>query len=319
MKTTKTLTVPVARGLQRVLLRALTFVLLAVLSASCKKTILRDDTGTTANRPQVKMDGVECNTFDWGEWVYGDIPDGVDANGNPKYKKGFTWQTVSHYICYETQNGPTGGAPPAPYVLPAEGDPLSTVLNVSGTSVSDINTYLQCFDPDADATVTIYVLQPSPGSSLPWISSPYYIGESFVQIRQGSVARVFGYYPSGGIQPGVTSTGTGVFLDKSGASYHVSLTFGVPAANFAAVLALVKNYMTLYPSYNFNTNSNVDFSIHVGNLSGQSILVSDEYFSPGGWAKPAAYLGQMLRNQQFALTCILNDAGGAADSSMGCP
>jgi hypothetical protein len=288
--------------------------------SGCKKVQHQPDKNQFKNETIVKQvnNNVVCGEYTYWGYVYKEVPDGVDANGLPKTKWALVWDQIQATYCYEIEQ-PVGGGPSNPPDPPSStpGNNDSVLYNVSGSTISNLSTYIGCFNPNSDATVTIYVNQPSPGTSVLYSASPYYIGEAFVQIRQGSVAKVFGFYPLGGSRPGVSPVDTGYFVDKSGASFHIALTFGVPAANFAGVLAYLQSLSGPTPSYHFNFHNNVDFAINIGNLSGQPINVADGNFPVGGWAKPAAHLGQVLRYQQFSFTSILTEWGGA-ETSFGC-
>ena len=74
-------------------------------------------------------------------------------------------------------------------------DSLNDVIIVDGPEnpITDLTDFFECFDVTQDAIVTVYAVEPIPGSGEP--RDGKYVGHTFVSINQGVNTSVFGYYP----------------------------------------------------------------------------------------------------------------------------
>lgn len=188
------------------------------------------------------------------------------------------------------------------------GEPL-VVIDSPDRPISDIVSYLDCFDTNQNATVTIYVNQPKPNSDEAWKATfgGAVVGHTFVSITQGGNVSVFGFYPNGDPNPAYPSEAS-IMGNDSGESFHVSISTVVSSSTLQQILNYSKNYNS---TYNLNSYNCSDFGIEVGNLAGMNLPDSYGSWPGGGGSNPGA-LGQFIRGLSPSGTISVNTTGGSA-------
>jgi len=186
-------------------------------------------------------------------------------------------------------------------------DSIGDIPVVTPPNAADIVDMLECFDLNQDATVTIYVEQPLPGSpTTSYLLNP---GHTFVSIEQGTNIAVFGYYPEEGVNP---LTGdiedSGIIADNAGHEYDVSISTSISADQLTDIIA----YSIDAPeTYNLNTYNCSDFGIEIGNISGLELPDADGTWINGGGSNPGV-LGEYIRNLPNSLDYNTNTTSGVA-------
>ena len=186
-------------------------------------------------------------------------------------------------------------------------DSIGDIPVVTPPNAADIVNMLECFDLNQDATVTIYVEQPLPGSpTTSYLLNP---GHIFVSIEQGTNIAVFGYYPEEGVNP---LTGdiedSGIIADNAGHEYDVSISTSISADQLTDIIA----YSIDAPeTYNLNTYNCSDFGIEIGNISGLELPDADGTWINGGGSNPGV-LGEYIRNLPNSLDYNTNTTSGVA-------
>jgi len=157
--------------------------------------------------------------------------------------------------------------------------------------IEDIDDYLECFNTDIGAKLTVYVLQPVPNSNA--THSGTSVGHAFISIQQGNHITVIGFYPvSDWITP-LTPFGTGIYGNDSKAYYNVSITKNINSGQLQNILNYIYNNQGA--TYNLNTYNCTDFAIDIGNLAGLNLPDSVGEW-PGGEGSNPGVLGQHIRN-----------------------
>lgn len=253
------------------------------------------------NSPKLKTNDVVCTTYTEHQYY-------VRNNHIEYFDNSIT-------VCHEESSVAPPSSGTAGSTNPNTWSSSDTFYSsVSGSTISSISTYLSVFNSSSSASITIYVNEPIAGSDLAWTSSgPFVVGDAFIKITQGSNVRVLGFYPSGGVTPMVSTTATGVFLNRSGAQFSVAGTFGVSATNFAQILDYLTNFSTYKGGYDFNSNNTIDVAYDVATIGGLVIYAPQTYF-PSGYARAASFVGSALRYTN-SYTTILDDAGGYASTN----
>jgi len=157
--------------------------------------------------------------------------------------------------------------------------------------IEDVDDYLECFNADIGAKLTVYVLQPVPNSNA--THSGTSVGHAFISIQQGNHIMVIGFYPvSNWITP-LTPSGTGIYGNDSKAYYNVSITKNINSGRLQNILNYIYNNQDA--TYNLNTYNCADFAIDIGNLAGLNLPDSVGEW-PGGEGSNPGVLGQYIRN-----------------------
>lgn len=189
--------------------------------------------------------------------------------------------------------------------------------------ISDITDYLKCFDSTQPAVFTLYVDQPTANSNAPWSGNPVNpnVGHTFVSIKQGTVRRVLGFYPSTSVNLDNPAT-TGICKNDSAEEFDVSLSLNVNISQLNNILNYIK--FKASTTYNLNTFNCTDFGMSVMSLAG--ITIPSAYGTWGatgigsGAGDNPGQLGQNIRNMPVSSGVVKTTSSGNAQSNMGtCP
>ena len=204
---------------------------------------------------------------------------------------------------YDANSGNWIGAPP--FII--DGPTLADII-------ANIADYLKCFSLNAAAKVTIYVDQPTVNSRSTWSGSATNpdVGHTFVSVQQGGITRVFGFYPSDGVNPIFPST-TSVLVDDSGHHYDVAIEINVTAAQLASVINAATNFAGVY---NLNSYNCTDFGINIAAAAGVSLPDSYGSWPRGGGSNPGD-MGQDIRSMSAPSGSTKNTSGGTGPSNSG--
>lgn len=175
--------------------------------------------------------------------------------------------------------------------------------------IHDIQDFLDCFDITQNATLTIYALEPNPGSgdtSVVTIAGAS-VGHTFISITQGNSTSVYGYYPvSNWINPWNTS-GSSVLGNDSNNLFSASITTTISGGQLQLIINASINFNT---TYNLNTYNCTDFAIEMGNLGGLNLPPSNGTWTNGGNGSNPGTLGMEIRNRNQQQGQTINTNGG---------
>lgn len=194
------------------------------------------------------------------------------------------------------------------------------VVDSPDRPIANMADYLECFDVNQSATITIYVNQPKPNSNdayrVTWSGGlpSAIVGHTFVSITQGNNVSVFGFYPNGDPNPTNPSMQS-VMGDDSGDPYHVSISATVSGSVLQQIINYSINFNGTYDLNSFNCS---DFGIEVGNIAGMNLPDAYGSWMGGGGSNPGA-LGQHIRSITPSGNITRNTTGGTApQNNKGC-
>ena len=159
-----------------------------------------------------------------------------------------------------------------------------------------------------NATLTIYALEPNPGSgdtSVTTITGAS-VGHAFISITQGNNTNLYGYYPvSNWINPWNT-TGTSVLGNDSNNPFSSSITTTISGSQLQQIINASINFNS---TYNLNTYNCTDFAIEMGNLGGLNLPECNGTWRNGNGSNPGT-LGIEIRNRSNQQGQTTNTNGG---------
>ncbi|NDI97503.1 hypothetical protein GWA97_00245 [Flavobacterium sp. LaA7.5] len=186
----------------------------------------------------------------------------------------------------------------------------NTLVFVGPTDpIADMEDYLECFDLNQGASLTIFVDQPIANSNIVVFDS---VGHTFVGITQGDNKSVFGFYPNGSAGP-LAPSDPSMMGDDGSHSWDVSITINVSAGQLQQII----NYSIDYPAtYNLNTYNCTDFGIDIANMANLNLPPCNSHWGAGSGSNPAK-LGQHIRNNYSTNSShTVNKDGGFAPVSL---
>ena len=125
--------------------------------------------------------------------------------------------------------------------------PSNTLLLFPLTDqVNNVNDFLKCFNLNQSATFTIYVDQPIVNSNSTHDGDE--VGHTFISIRQGTIRRVLGFWPSDSVTPGLDNTSPGTLNNDGGHIYDVALSFDITPIKLQNLI----NYIKVRSNYEYN-------------------------------------------------------------------
>jgi hypothetical protein len=195
-----------------------------------------------------------------------------------------------------------------------QGEATVILLAPSGDIITNIQDYLKCFSQNLGAKVTIFVDQPSPNSRSTWAGSPFNpnVGHTFISIEQGGITRVFGFYPSDGVDP-LDPAISSVLVDDSGHSFDVSIEIDVSSSQLTNI---INGTIAYNGTYNLNTFNCTDFGILIASLAGVNLPDTNGSWPGGGGSNPGD-LGEDIRILTPSSNSTSNTSGGTAQSNSG--
>lgn len=225
---------------------------------------------------------------------------------------------IEEFLNENTTNGviDTGAQAFADAILEdCDSDAIENAYEIDEPEVPilDMEDYLDCFDTNSNATVTIYVQEPSAGSGNPFSFFGNGVGHAFIGISQGSNQASYGFYPEESAKLGDNSGDTGRFGNDSDTEFTVSISVNVDGDTLESIIDSSQyTNPTLFPpgvpddftgwnydTYDYNCS---DFVLSVANDIGLDFneTYSEYPLDPnsGGGNNPGA-LGQSIREGNF--------------------
>jgi len=169
----------------------------------------------------------------------------------------------------------------------------NTALEVEGPEepIEDVDDYLECFNTNNGAILTVYVKKPIPNSSA--THSGISVGHSFISIQQGNHIAVIGFYSESNKITPINTSGSGTYGNDSNHNYNVSITKNINSNQLQNILNYIYNNQDT--TYNLNTYNCTNFAIDIGNLAGLNLPDSYGSWLGGGGSNPGV-LGQYIRD-----------------------
>lgn len=177
--------------------------------------------------------------------------------------------------------------------------------------ITNIIEYLECFDLNQGATITIFADQPTPNSPTP-VNSSIDVGHSFITIKQGMEQMTLGFYPMNHWGTGFLSDTVGQMGNNAGHSFDVSITLNVSAVTLQNIIINAVESATEH--YNLNTNNCTDFAIETCNIMGLNVPDCYSNWGLGGGSNPGKF-GQHLRTMSLPSGATRNTSGGTAPAN----
>ena len=190
-----------------------------------------------------------------------------------------------------------------------------TILDDPGDKITDVQDYLKCFDLSQDASLTIYVDQPTPNSPGTWSGTVFKpdVGHTFITITQGQYTRSLGFYPDGGVSPLGSPSNTSMLVEDSNHPYDVSVQLSISSSQ----LANIYNDITgANNTYNLNSYNCTDFAFDVSSSGGLNLPDTYGSWSGGGGSNPDN-LGQDIRSMSTTANFTVNKSSGSSPSNAG--
>lgn len=176
----------------------------------------------------------------------------------------------------------------------ASGEVVRDDIEVDGPDlpIEDPNDFLDCFDTTQNAIITVYALEPDPGTGKPYVGRS--VGHTFVSIQQGNNISTFGYYPvSDYIVPKFNNSSAAI-LGNDGIGnqrFTASISTTVNGSQLQQILNATINFN---PTYHLDTYNCTDFAIELGNLAGMNLPECNGTWKGGGDSNPGR-LGSYIR------------------------
>ena len=183
--------------------------------------------------------------------------------------------------------------------------------------ITDIQSYLDCFNSSSSGSLTVYVDQPDTGSRDTWKDNDPSVfgvdpdvGHTFISITQGDVTRVLGFYPDEGITPGIDPNSPSTLIDDSGHHFDVSITISINSTQMNSLIDFISSYES---NYNLNSYNCTDFAIDAASQCG--LQLPDTYGSwPFGGGSNPGDLGEDIRAMNSS---NVNKQGGVSETNEG--
>lgn len=164
--------------------------------------------------------------------------------------------------------------------------------------ITDIKTYMKCFNSLAAATLTIYVAQPTPGSRDAHNGTN--VGHSFISISQQNangqtIIRTLGFYPNGSGNP-ITPTKPSILGDDGDHIYNVSYTINLSPGQFYGIYGFIMDYQSLNGgNYDLNTYNCTNFAHDIAGLAGLTLPYTTSSWPLGGGMDPGDFGEDLLK------------------------
>lgn len=191
-------------------------------------------------------------------------------------------------------------------------------------TILDINEYLDCFDTNQSAVITVFVDQPTANDNDAWSGNPTNpnTGHTFFAIKQGDIRRVLGFYPDPPVASLSNPSSTGAFKNDSNHSYDVSLSIAVNSRNLKNIINYIKSHSSTL--FNLNSNNCTDVGLSVMRKAGLQLPSAYGAWgngtpgSPyGGAGDNPGQFGQNIRNMPTPSGGVKTTNGGVAPSNTG--
>ena len=185
-------------------------------------------------------------------------------------------------------------------------DDAETPFEVGGPDarITNMNQFLNCFNTNQGATLTIYIDQPKNGSG-----ATNYLGEvghAFIGISQNGTRKHFGFYPSNAVVPGMLDRTSSAMGKDNNHEFDVSLTMEISANELYRILYQSKNPVGIY---DLNTYNCTDWVIDISEIVGLDLPEANGTWPYGGGSNPGM-MGQAIGNMTLPTGVTRNTNGG---------
>ncbi len=177
--------------------------------------------------------------------------------------------------------------------------------------IANIQDFLNCFQSNQNATLTIYVNQPINNDDAAWSISG--VGHAFIGISQGNVTRIYGFYPDGYATP-INPNDPSRFGNDQGEEFDVSVRINLSPSQLSDII--IESQIAI--DYNLNTYNCTDFVMAIAELTDLPPIPDTQGSWPGGSGNNPGALGEDLRIVMANLPGVtLNPNGGNAPQNNG--
>lgn len=179
--------------------------------------------------------------------------------------------------------------------------------------ITNIAEFLECFDTTQDATLTVYIDEPVPGSGdtydMTW--SGAVVGHAFLSLSQGSNTSVYGYYPAGDDY----TNSPAALGEDGGEQFSTSISTTISGSELNDIINYSINFNA---TYDLETSNCTDFIIDIGNLGGLNLPNAEGTWPGGGGSNPGT-MGQFINTLTPPSGVSINTTGGnAPTTNKGC-
>jgi len=179
--------------------------------------------------------------------------------------------------------------------------------------IANIDEYLNCFELNQGAQLTIYIDQPITNDPAAWTTGNGKAGHTFISLSQNGIRRTWGLYPAGNASP-FDTTDPYRFGNNQNSEYDVSISLTIDKYALQNIIQDAANYDI---NYNLDSNNCTDYALQMAALTGL-ILPDPQSTWPGGGegSNPGAF-GQAIRNMALPGGVTRNNNGGISPANMG--
>lgn len=191
------------------------------------------------------------------------------------------------------------------------GNGASVIIDEPEDPINDLDDFFECFDTNQNASLTIYALEPNPGTGD--THNGTFVGHAYVSITQGNNISTFGYYPvSNWISP-INTSSTAILGNDGGDQFSASYTTNLNPGQLQDILNAIQNFN---PTYDLDDYNCTDFVIDMANLAGLGFPECNGSW-PGGSGSNPGTLGIEIRNRNNSDGNPTN-AGNSPNSNKDC-
>ena len=153
--------------------------------------------------------------------------------------------------------------------------------------IADMQEYLECLSSSQNATLTIYVDEPNPGSGDVHVDG--IVGHAYISITQGTNTSTFGFYPTEDkMGPIFNESSDSIIGEDDNTYFSTSLTTNISGNQLQQII----NYSTNFnPTYHLDNYNCTDFVIGIGNIGGLNLSDAYDNWTGGGGSNPVGGSG----------------------------
>jgi hypothetical protein len=217
---------------------------------------------------------------------------------------------------WEDISGGGGSRCPAGYISNGNGSCVQSweegdiIVDGPSNPINDVADYLNCFDTNQPASITVYVAEPNPGSGDTHNGTN--VGHTYISLSQGIEIRTFGFYPtSNHIYPYLNNSSSSILGDDGSEIFTASISTTITASQLQQIINASLNYTQ---TYHLDTYNCTDFAIDLGNLAGLTLPDANGSWFGGGGSNPGT-LGQHIRGVTPTGNIVIDTTGGNAPST----
>ncbi|MDO5104623.1 hypothetical protein [Capnocytophaga sp.] len=180
------------------------------------------------------------------------------------------------------------------------------------TPVADIAEFLECFDTNKGATLTIYVDEPNPATGD--VRNGVNVGHTFISLSQNGNVATYGFYPKvSGVWTVAGGDFTSIMGDDGGHKYSIKVSTEISGEQLKNIIKLSTQHKNI--KYNLEKHNCTDFATEVARWGGLKLPNSVSNWMIGKGSNPGR-LGKVLRSS--GIKNIDKTAGNAPKSHKNC-